>query len=299
MKATLAQLEAFYWIARLGSFHAAARQLCLTQPTVSARIAELEGVLGQQLFDRAKRRAQITPAARDLVGIVERMLKLGDEITRRARTPAPMRGLLRLGAVESVALIVLPRLLPRLVNDFPDLEIALTLDIGSALSVKLNAREIDLAILTDPQVGEHVHIEPAGRIELRWIAGRDLKLPEGTLRPDDLSRVTVLSNPQPSSVYQMTREWFASAGLEPAAVSSCNSLTLMARLIAAGHGIAILPPAIIANELRSGKLRVLQTRPALEPRVMYIAHLGESDTFAPLIVRARQALRDSRLLRSV
>ena len=46
MRATLNQLEAFYWIARLGGFHAAATRLNLTQPTVSLRIRGLEEALG-------------------------------------------------------------------------------------------------------------------------------------------------------------------------------------------------------------------------------------------------------------
>ena len=54
MRATLNQLEAFYWIARLGGFHAAATRLNLTQPTVSLRIRGLEEALGRQAL-RARR----------------------------------------------------------------------------------------------------------------------------------------------------------------------------------------------------------------------------------------------------
>ena len=52
---TLRQLEAFYWIARLGSFHAAARHLHVAQPSVSARVRELERHLGVPLFERSGR----------------------------------------------------------------------------------------------------------------------------------------------------------------------------------------------------------------------------------------------------
>ncbi len=51
-KFSLAQLEAFLWICRLGTFHAAAERLNLTQPTVSLRIRELESALGARLFER-------------------------------------------------------------------------------------------------------------------------------------------------------------------------------------------------------------------------------------------------------
>ncbi len=54
------QFEALYWIARLGSFHAAARHLETSQPAVSARIRELEHELGVALFDRSARKARLT-----------------------------------------------------------------------------------------------------------------------------------------------------------------------------------------------------------------------------------------------
>ena len=53
MRYTLNQAEAFYWVAKLGSFRAAAAHLHLTQPTVSLRVRELEKNLGAELLDRS------------------------------------------------------------------------------------------------------------------------------------------------------------------------------------------------------------------------------------------------------
>jgi DNA-binding transcriptional LysR family regulator len=61
------QLETFYWIVKLGGFTAAADRLRPTQSTVSMRIRELERSLGVRLFDRGKRTARVTAAARELV----------------------------------------------------------------------------------------------------------------------------------------------------------------------------------------------------------------------------------------
>ena len=49
---SLAQLDAFLWICRLGTFHAAAERLNLTQPTSSLRIREREAAVGSKLFER-------------------------------------------------------------------------------------------------------------------------------------------------------------------------------------------------------------------------------------------------------
>ena len=52
---TIAQLEAFYWTATLGSVDSAARRLNLSQPTISLRLKALERVSGRKLFDRVGR----------------------------------------------------------------------------------------------------------------------------------------------------------------------------------------------------------------------------------------------------
>src|SRR5690348_15899394 len=95
----------------------------------------------------------------------------------------PMRGLLRLGAVESVALMALTGLLSRLPANFPELRIELTVDVGTLLSRKLNARQLDLAIVTDPEPDNQVVAKEIGRIELCWVASPRLGLPNRELKP--------------------------------------------------------------------------------------------------------------------
>ena len=67
MDLTLAQLRTFDCIVRLGSFHAAARELGLTQPSVSQRIRELETTLGTALFIRRGPRVSLTAEGHALI----------------------------------------------------------------------------------------------------------------------------------------------------------------------------------------------------------------------------------------
>ena len=91
MRATLNQLEAFYWIARLGGFHAAATRLNLTQPTVSLRIRGLEEALGVRLFERAGRQAGLTTEGRHLLPQAERMIGLAEELQMKTALSDPLR----------------------------------------------------------------------------------------------------------------------------------------------------------------------------------------------------------------
>jgi DNA-binding transcriptional LysR family regulator len=298
MRPTFAQLEAFYWIGRLGGFHAAARHLHLTQPTISARVAELEFTLGVKLFERVRQRAELTPRGRDILSSVERMLKISDEISQQQSDPTTLRGLLRLGAVESVAFFTLPILLPRLRASYPDLKIELTLDMGTVLNRKLNARELDLAILTDAQVGEAVTVERVGKIEYAWVASTSFELPDRALVPADLRALPILASPNPSTIFSVMTAWFRSASVEPEHVTMCNSLALTARLVSAGYGVSILQPQFLQAEIKAGQIRVLPSIPPVEARTMLIAFYAESRAYRPLIDMIGAALHESGLLAS-
>ena len=80
---TFKQIEAAYWISKLGSFHAAAKRLNTTQSTVSKRIAELEKYLSIEIFDRSNKTTQLTIKGRELIDDFVQMLDLQQNVVRR------------------------------------------------------------------------------------------------------------------------------------------------------------------------------------------------------------------------
>ena len=299
MRFNLAQLETFYWVARLGSFRAAARRLNLTQPTISLRIKELEAALGTALFDRSGHRAKPTVASGEALAYAERILSLAEEMETRVKTRDRLHGLLRLGAADTFALTCLPELLADLEHKHPDIRVELTVAYSTNLSRQLNDRELDLAFLTGPQVDPHVGVEPLGYIDLAWIASPRLRLPNKILVPADLAQQQIITNPQPSHLYTSIMQWFAALGAETERISTCNSLTILTKLTAAGSGVSLLPPSILAAELASGELCVLRTRPAIAPHEMFVAHQldGAGPGIHEVLAIARDILARSALLR--
>ncbi len=299
MRASLQQIESFYWVARLGGFHAAARHQHLTQPTVTARIQELEEILGAKLFERGGYRAEITPLGRDVLAQAEKLLQLADDIEKTAKRRNPMRGLLRLGTNESTAMAGLIDLLSALKTTYPELRVELTIDVGTTLSRKLNARELDITLLTDPVSAPHVIDEAIGRADLQWVSCARQVLPKRELTPADLAGLPIVVTPPPSSLHGVMAEWFRSAHCPFENFSTCNSVWLMAQLVAAGHAIALLPRSIVQPGIDSGILRALAVKPQIAPRTYYVSYLRQEQGLADgAIVRmAQDVLTRSGLLR--
>ena len=287
MRIQTAQLEAVRTVARLGSFRAAAAQLNLSQPTISMRVRELERHLGTELFDRSGYRARPTEAGRELIVYAERILGLTEEMEQRAGRPRQITGPIRLGTADSFALTCLAPLLAQLEQDFPALRVDLTIDFSANLGQRLQRGELDVAFLTGPVEGPSLHLEPLVRLPLAWVASPRLALPARLLRPADLRERAILTNPRPSHLFRSVQAWFAVAGVAPARLMTCNSLSIMTRLATAGFALTLLPTGLLRPEFARGELLRLRTSPPIEPHGMLMA----SRDSVPAGVRAK--IRDA------
>jgi len=296
MRTTLRQIEAFYWSAKLGSIHAAADHLNFSQPAVSTRIKELEAALNVQLFTRKNQRVQLTVDGRHAVAAAERVLGAAQDFERVGRASSPLEGVLRLGSDESTAMVVLSEILSQLKRRHPKLVVELSIDIGTGLKEKLRKREIDMALHTNAGAASHVIDELLGWVEFQWIASADLEVPGGDFVPAIASKLPLVTNSPPSTLNAIVQKWLRSGGFDFDGVNSCNSLSLMLRLVRAGHAVAVLPVPIVREHLATRALRCLPARPAIPPAPYYASYVkDESGPGTAMVIEiAKSALAAER-----
>jgi DNA-binding transcriptional LysR family regulator len=261
MHVTLGQLRAFERIVRLGSFHAAAQELGLSQPSVSQRIRELEAALGTPLFVRAGPRVSLTAEGHALVEYADRMLATAGELVERFSTRDPLRGTLRLGVSETFAFICLPDLLKRLEQRYPAIRTSVFVGDTGVVSARLNDQALDIAVVSEPTLAPHVSQEPLGRNDFGWFAGRATTLPRRTLSPADLQARQLIVPPPPARLHATVAKWFAEAGVEPRRVSTCNSIHATAETVVQGAAIGILPVRIMREAVAERRVRQLRVAP--------------------------------------
>jgi DNA-binding transcriptional LysR family regulator len=277
MRISLRQLEAFYWTAKLGSIHSAAGHLNFSQPALSARIKELESVMGMELFSRKNQRVQLTPAGRNALVHAERILSASQEFERLGGGGVPpLEGVLRLGSDESTAMVALTQVLSQVKLRHPKLIVELRIDVGTVLTGMLRKREIDIALHTNSGAASHVIDELLGWVEFQWIASRDLPIPPGDFVPSVATQFPIITNSPPSTLNGVVRKWLRDGQVEFEAVNTCNSLQLMLGLVRAGHAAAVLPLSILREQLASGELRVLPARPHIPLAPYYASYLKEA-----------------------
>lgn len=253
-------LETFYWIVRLGTFAAAAERLATTQPTVSARIQELEQVLGVIVFDRTHHRAKLTPKGRELVAYAERVVGMTSEIAHRVGNPAALAGVLRVGAAELVSVTWLPMLTEHCRARYPNITLDIEVDVMDPLMARLRDGDLDLVLGPGPMNDPNVAWHSLGSAKFHWMAGRSLELPANELTPADLARHPIVTLCADSHVYRHIERWFDEYREPFRFVTSCNRMSVVADLTVRGQGVSLLPRVAYEAQLADGSLRLLKTR---------------------------------------
>ncbi len=141
------QLRAFLAIVDAGSLGLAADALHVTQPALSRTVRRLEMQLGVALFERRTTGMELTSFGQALL---PHATVLSAEGARAIEQINALRGLgqgtLRIGAVASVAIMVLPSILDRVLTQWPNLQVQITEGVEDALAAALTHNAIDVVI---------------------------------------------------------------------------------------------------------------------------------------------------------
>lgn len=145
---TLRQLEYVVALAKHRSFREAAEACCVSQPSLSVQIAQLETALGTRLFERSPKRVVITSAGEEFVRRAARALADLEQLEGMARSRRkPLAGELRLGAIPTMAPFLVPRLVELVKSQFPECRLLLTEDTTARLLRRLDSGELDVLLI--------------------------------------------------------------------------------------------------------------------------------------------------------
>jgi len=147
----LKQLQYLVALADHGHFGRAADACFVTQSTLSAGLRELESLIGIMLVERTRRVVRFTPLGLKIAEKARRVLREAEELGELARAAGkPLSGDLRMGVIPTIAPFLLPRILPLLRSEWPDLKLYLREETTSAACDSLHRGHVDCVLLALP-----------------------------------------------------------------------------------------------------------------------------------------------------
>jgi len=153
---TIKQLQYLVALHEHGHFGKAADACFVSQSTLSAGIRELESLLGVVLVERSRRVVRFTALGEQVVAKANRLLREAEELTDLVQASGkPLAGDLRMSVIPTIAPFLLPRVLPRLKRERPDLKLMLREETSQDALESLHHGRVDCVLLALPfDIGE-------------------------------------------------------------------------------------------------------------------------------------------------
>ena len=257
---TLRQLRYLVALAQHRHFGRAATACAVTQPALSMQIRELEKLLGVDLVERRPHDTVLTPVGEEVMRRAERLLTDAGELAEFARhSTKVLSGRLQLGIIPSLAPYVLPKLLPALQAQYPELRIELRETQTRFLIDELQRGKLDAVMLALPV--PEPDLESIRLFEDCFLLAVPASDPRSdTVRVDprdiDLQRLILLEEGHCLRDQALA---FCANSIQHGLVGlGATSLATVTQMIAGGYGITLMPRIAAEVELRDGRVKLLR-----------------------------------------
>jgi DNA-binding transcriptional LysR family regulator len=288
----LKQIEAFRAVMVAGSMTAAAKALFTSQPNVSRLISQLEGDTGLTLFQRTGARLVPTTEGTAFFREVERTyVGLQGLATAAAQIRNLGTGRLRIAAVPSAGLALVPRAISRFQNEHPGVTVSLHVNSSATVNHWTTSQFCDLGVAV--YIGESSNCE----VELLSEVAAVCVLPAGhrlakkaSIRPSDLKGESFISLCHGDGKRSQMDEVFVRAGVERVLAIEAQYSAICCEMVRCGMGVTLSHP-IVAQDFVGPDIAI---RPFL-PAVTFPTYL----LFPPHRPRARLAAAFIEVLRAV
>ncbi len=258
------QLRYVVAVAEEGSFSHAAQREHVAQPSLSQQIQKLEAELGQQLFDRLPRSVVLTEAGRCLLGYARQILAgIADARRCVATLEQEVAGRLSVGAVPSIALYVLPRLIRQFQQRYPKVTFELFEDTTDKLAQRLEDGSLDVVLASSGDEPPSLERHSLGKEALLLLVPEKHRLAsKKSIKWSDLAQEKFLLLHPVHSLAKTVRQLLAENNLSPEVVLQGAQLVTIASMVAAGLGVTVIPAMMAETEFMKGCVAVPFARPA-------------------------------------
>lgn len=235
-------LATFVRAAHSGTLSATAVQVGRTQSAVTMQVQRLEETLGQSLFHRSGSGVRLTGSGERLLVYAERILKLHDE-AMSALSAKGLHGSIIFGSPEDYLIAFFPTLLKSFGSLYPDVEIKVVSAPTVELRGLLNARQVDLALVSIPNADDGskdiVRTEP-----LVWVGSKP------TLELHNFGDTIPLALPASNAMdHRAACEAMARAGLRYKISYASNSIAGLIAVARSGLAISVMTQEAVPSDL--------------------------------------------------
>ncbi len=295
---TIRQVRYFAVLSKVLQYQRAARQLGISQPSLSLQISALENAIGGRLVERKRNGLILTPVGRAVALQAEKVLREVD-VLKDIAVPdqTDLGGTLRLGSSPTIGPYLLPRILRQLHLTYPDLKMVIRDGPPRELSEDLAAGQHDMVLTQLPLPEDDFRVVNLYREELHLAVPRDHPLAgRERVRPSDLAGEGVLTLRSAYAMHRQVAAMCQSVGANLREDFEGTSLDALRQMVSLGMGVTLLPALYAQSEVRREDADVIIVRmQPVQYRLVGLAWRttsGNPASFLKLVEFVRQVIAE-------
>jgi DNA-binding transcriptional LysR family regulator len=259
------QLQAFIAVAEQRNFTIAASRLRLTQSAISQQIKALEVSCGVLLFDRSSREVHLTDAGAVLLERARQILaQVENAQVAMAELAGGIKGHCRFASLPSVAAYLLPPVIAKFQQQYPDVELHLSEALQTQVLTAVQQGSVDFGILGLPVHDPHLHSISLMRDEFVLLAPQGHRLVgRQTIPLTELAHERFILFPKGGGGRDKFIEACQQAGFNPQVAFESDDRETILGLVTAGVGVTLLPRLIAEHTRADGPVTIENVQPGL------------------------------------
>lgn len=242
-------LRYFWVVAKEGGLRKAADKLRVSQPTISAQIAALEGALDEKLFRRGGRSLTLTEAGHRVLSYAEEIFSLGQEILDAAHQRPGARPLrVHIGITDSLPKLVSYEIIKPIFNLEQPIQAVCREGKVDDLLAQLAAYRLDIVLADEPAPSSlpiKVFNHLLGECSVTFCAERKLAATLKRPFPQSLNDAPVLLPASNATLRQSLEKWFQAQEIRPRLVAEFDDAALMKVAAVDGLGFFAVPTLVV------------------------------------------------------
>ncbi len=289
------KLDYVYSVYKEGSFTAAAERLFISQPSLSAAIKKLEGELGSPLFERGSGGVKLTEVGEEYIRAAERIMDIREEFSNRLNDINELNiGHIIVGGTNYLSSYLLPRIINRFAERYPNVEVTLVEANSSKMGEMLKAGEIDIIIDSFDENFDEYEVYPLTNEAILVCVPKDREINReleayavnaSRLASGNSDALNVESIPvelfrdenfillkSGNDMYYRAMRFFDEAKIMPRVSFYVDQLNISYALAESGMGLCFATDTLFRFGAPCDKLRLYKASGEHSSRLLYVAH---------------------------
>lgn len=256
------RLKVFQSVARNLSFTKASNEMFISQPAVTRHIKELEAEFEVKLFNRTGNKIALTEAGKILLSYSDQISALHNDLKfTLSQLNGKMEGTLRLGASTTIAQYIIPALLARFHERFPEVDLTLINGNTDYIEHQLLTNEIDVGIVEGKPANSDLRYSSFLKDELLIFTSAENKVIPSVIQVDEFLKLSLVLRERGSGTLEIIQNKLQEKDIELAkmnVIMYLGSTEAIKSYIKTGEGAGIVSRFAIQHELESELFRVVE-----------------------------------------